>query len=233
MISTLSDLLGNSHKTISNWKKEKRPIINLLYKYFTKEELEEFLEKGSIKRLEKQYIYDDFFSKYKENYFEYFRKNTGPINNFDYHLIEYYFKYLFFIKKNKEKFNMYKKPFNAAAIEFSLEFEFEYKEKLQESTQKKYKNGLNKRQIDDFHLIIDLLNFMDEEKGMWDYFHYILSNNFSDWIEDIDVSKYIKDDKIIYTIEDNPFNIDGLDHYYLFNCYNNIEPYSISEIIEY
>ena len=52
MISTLSDLLGNSPKTISNWKKEKSPIINLLYKYFKKEELQEFLETGKIQKQE-------------------------------------------------------------------------------------------------------------------------------------------------------------------------------------
>ena len=52
MNSTLSKLLGNSLKTISNWKKEKRPIINLLLKYFKKEDLEEFIETGKILRLE-------------------------------------------------------------------------------------------------------------------------------------------------------------------------------------
>ncbi|OGS70805.1 MAG: hypothetical protein A3F91_09840 [Flavobacteria bacterium RIFCSPLOWO2_12_FULL_35_11] len=52
MINTLSKLLGNSPKSISNWKKENRPIISLLYKYFIKEDLEEFLETGKIKKLE-------------------------------------------------------------------------------------------------------------------------------------------------------------------------------------
>lgn len=52
MIQTLSKILGNTQKTVSNWKKEKRPIMELLYKYFTKEELEEFLQTGEVKKLE-------------------------------------------------------------------------------------------------------------------------------------------------------------------------------------
>lgn len=52
MILTISKILGNTPKSVSNWKNEKRPIISLLYKYFTKEELEAFLETGKIKRQE-------------------------------------------------------------------------------------------------------------------------------------------------------------------------------------
>jgi len=36
----------------NNWKKEKRPIILLVEKYFTNEDLQEFLDTGKIKRLE-------------------------------------------------------------------------------------------------------------------------------------------------------------------------------------
>lgn len=74
MISTLSELMGNSLKTVSNWKKEKRPIMNFLYKYFTKEDLQEFLETGKISKLERNLslqlinkeavkIYIDFIQK--------------------------------------------------------------------------------------------------------------------------------------------------------------------------
>ncbi|WP_418186109.1 hypothetical protein ACNSOS_04540 [Aliarcobacter vitoriensis] len=50
MNSTLSKILGNSLKTVSNWKKEKRLIINLLEKYFSKEDLEEFIEKNKVSK---------------------------------------------------------------------------------------------------------------------------------------------------------------------------------------
>ncbi|WP_323585420.1 hypothetical protein [Aliarcobacter butzleri] len=52
MNSILSQLLGNSLKTISNWKREKRLIITLLEKYHTKDELQEFLETGKIQKQE-------------------------------------------------------------------------------------------------------------------------------------------------------------------------------------
>lgn len=52
MNSTLSKILGNSLKTVSNWKKEKRLIIDLLEKYFTKEDLEEFIDKNKVSRYE-------------------------------------------------------------------------------------------------------------------------------------------------------------------------------------
>lgn len=52
MLKTYSKLFQNTIRTISNWKVEKRPIITLLEKYFTKEDLEEFLETGKISRLE-------------------------------------------------------------------------------------------------------------------------------------------------------------------------------------
>ena len=50
----MSKLFGYSPQTYFNWKKEsdKRPIINLLDKYFKKEELEEFLETGKIDKFE-------------------------------------------------------------------------------------------------------------------------------------------------------------------------------------
>lgn len=52
MISTLSELMGNSPKTVSNWKKENRPIMIFLHKYFTKEDLQEFLKTGKVSKLE-------------------------------------------------------------------------------------------------------------------------------------------------------------------------------------
>lgn len=52
MINSLVKLLGNSKKTIYRWKEEKRPIIDLLEKYFTKEEINEYVETGSIAKME-------------------------------------------------------------------------------------------------------------------------------------------------------------------------------------
>lgn len=51
----MSKLFGYSAQTYFNWKKDKdttRPIMNLMDKYFTKEELEEFLETGTITKMD-------------------------------------------------------------------------------------------------------------------------------------------------------------------------------------
>lgn len=54
MKKAILKLLDVSDKTFYNWKKEKRPILELLEKYFTKEDLEEFLETEKITKFESQ-----------------------------------------------------------------------------------------------------------------------------------------------------------------------------------
>ncbi|WP_323585428.1 hypothetical protein [Aliarcobacter butzleri] len=46
-------ILDIADKTYYNWKNENRPIINLLEKYHTKDELQEFLETGKIEKQER------------------------------------------------------------------------------------------------------------------------------------------------------------------------------------
>ncbi len=54
MKKAILKLLDVSDKTFYNWRKEKRPIIKLFEKYFTKEDLEEFLETEKISKFESQ-----------------------------------------------------------------------------------------------------------------------------------------------------------------------------------
>lgn len=49
---TIENLYGNSEASYYRWKKEKRPIISLVEKYFYEEELIEFIETGKISRME-------------------------------------------------------------------------------------------------------------------------------------------------------------------------------------
>lgn len=49
---TMATLFSTAEGTYYKWKKEERPIIKLLDKYFSKEELEEFLSTGKINKLE-------------------------------------------------------------------------------------------------------------------------------------------------------------------------------------
>lgn len=54
MKQSISKLLDISERSYYTWKKEERPIIIFLEKYFSKEEIEEFLETGSMQKLEKK-----------------------------------------------------------------------------------------------------------------------------------------------------------------------------------
>jgi len=65
MITAITTLLGVSKNSYWNYKKQERPIIAFLEKYFSKEEIEEFLETGYMQKLEKKndalekiYLYD-------------------------------------------------------------------------------------------------------------------------------------------------------------------------------
>lgn len=55
--SLLSIILNNSERTIQRWKKEERPIIKLLDKYFSDSDLKEFLDTGRILSLDEISIY--------------------------------------------------------------------------------------------------------------------------------------------------------------------------------
>jgi len=48
----IENLFLFTRQTWSKWKKEKRPIVNLLEKYFSDEDIEEFLKTGKISRFE-------------------------------------------------------------------------------------------------------------------------------------------------------------------------------------
>jgi len=52
MIDVIIKMLGVSKNSYWNYKKQARPIISFLEKYFTAEELEEFMGTGKISRLE-------------------------------------------------------------------------------------------------------------------------------------------------------------------------------------
>lgn len=71
----MSQLFGFSPQTYFNWKKDenKRPIISLLSQYFSKENLEEYLATGGVKRL-------DQINKYSLIIYSI----TNMLNNFDY-----------------------------------------------------------------------------------------------------------------------------------------------------
>ena len=61
------------------WKKENRPIISLLHKYLTEEDINEFLTTGSISKFDNiDYIKYDF----NKNYFEFLVNIKGELKTF-------------------------------------------------------------------------------------------------------------------------------------------------------
>ena len=54
MRETIVKILGVSKNSYWNYKNQNRPIIALLEKYFTKEDLQEFLETGNISKCDIQ-----------------------------------------------------------------------------------------------------------------------------------------------------------------------------------
>lgn len=52
MINQIVKILGVSKNSYWNYKKQNRPIVDLLEKYFTEEDLDEFLKTGEMKKLE-------------------------------------------------------------------------------------------------------------------------------------------------------------------------------------
>ena len=50
--TSIARLFEMTPQGIGKWKKEKRPIINFIEKYFTDKDIEEFLSAGKIDRFE-------------------------------------------------------------------------------------------------------------------------------------------------------------------------------------
>lgn len=63
MINTIAAILGIHRNSYFNYKKQGRPIIFLLEKYFSKIELEEFLQTGQINKFEKLEDFDTYIER--------------------------------------------------------------------------------------------------------------------------------------------------------------------------
>ncbi|MDD5407116.1 MAG: hypothetical protein PHE73_09285 [Sulfurovaceae bacterium] len=111
MLKTYSKLLQNTVRTISNWKNENRPIITLLEKYFTKKDLEEFLDTGKISKFELLNKNNSTLTYAGIQYIDIFKKrlvSIGDIINKDF--MDIYFNALIFAKNDIVKQSVFK-PF--------------------------------------------------------------------------------------------------------------------------
>ncbi len=77
-----TSLFGFSSPTFYNWQREKRPVINLLDKYFSKDELEEFLSTNKINRLENTSYINSFYDKQTLELYDLIFKTHSSKNDF-------------------------------------------------------------------------------------------------------------------------------------------------------
>lgn len=104
MEKEILSLFKYSRGTYYSWKKEKRPIIKLIEKYFTKEDLKEFISTGQISKLEIQNnhginlsIAKEYLSYIKEIIY-FTKKEICDGEVFEKSLLFIYFDFINFIK---------------------------------------------------------------------------------------------------------------------------------------
>lgn len=163
----IAQILDMTPQGVGKWKKENRPIINLLEKYFTKEELEEFLKTERIDKLENINQYFKQRDFLRDRYLAYFTKTgTSSVSNWDSQsTTPFWFGLLWFLKKYSEQFN----SFQQAAVSFSLS-EFNLIEK------KDYYSSIEAIQ----KRTIPLLVYLDSYDGMYSYISSITKDNLLD-----------------------------------------------------
>lgn len=121
----VSKIIGSSVPTYYNWKREQRPIINLLEKYFSKEELEEFLQNEKINKFEKfNFINNEILEKNRIKYLKSFTSDNpfGSLYQSHSTFIKFYFDFILELKKDEE---FYKKDFDFLLNQYILIFSIE------------------------------------------------------------------------------------------------------------
>lgn len=106
MYKQIAKLIGNNEKTIYRWKKEKRQIIDLLEKYFTKQDLEEFLETDKINKFDKMnFLQNKVIEKNRIKYLKSFINSNpyGSLSRSHTTFINFYFNFLKELKFQEER----------------------------------------------------------------------------------------------------------------------------------
>ncbi|MCT7472945.1 hypothetical protein [Aliarcobacter cryaerophilus] len=103
----IKKILDISDKTYYNWKNQNRPIIELLYKYFTDSEIEEFLQTGEIINFETtNYIKYNFMKINKDKYIQNFKSISLSIRSiYEESIKDFYFYFLSNLKNKKNFFS--------------------------------------------------------------------------------------------------------------------------------
>lgn len=137
MIDSISQILGVHRNSYFNYKKQARPIIFLLEKYFTKEDLQEFLETGKIKKMDYVNSYlnnlrnkcNKIYGKIEKMEIEYKNHNVNYESNSMFFTQNLYRSYLSpFLLKHEDVIKNFKvENFKADFIALALNDPFEFK----------------------------------------------------------------------------------------------------------
>lgn len=202
MVNTICNILGIARRTYFHWQKssDKAYAINLFNKYFTKEDLEEFLKKGKIDRLEKlNSLFNETIFKYETIYIDSFTKNSRYSSLSMAHdiFIDFYFQFLCKLKNNE---NYQELDFNAllySELHKYVQKRYIY-DSSEENIQKELKdqeliNNKNSRkemlhsitiksQNDFFKVQTHFSYFKSWDEGMLFFLDFNLKNNFKSFL---------------------------------------------------
>jgi hypothetical protein len=98
----LSTLMENTPETVRNWQKQDRLIIKLFNKYFEDDDIEEFINRGIISKLEFNKECIDVYTIIYRDVFE----KTRKIKKMNYESINIFGRFLEKIEKNKLENNI-------------------------------------------------------------------------------------------------------------------------------
>ncbi|MFY9071781.1 hypothetical protein [Aliarcobacter butzleri] len=99
------ELMCFSRNTFYVWKREERPIISLIEKYFSNEDLKEFLETGEIKKFENiSYITNNYIQKNLKIYIDSFEKSQSLLS--EPHVNDNFIDFYFYFLTNFENLNL-------------------------------------------------------------------------------------------------------------------------------
>lgn len=209
------EILDISTRSYSNFSKQKRPIIKLLEKYFTKEDIEEFLEAGKIKSQERsrgyKFITYHYFNIFIDNLEEFI--NPKVLIN-DKHPLVIFFDFIDDCKLDSKKNSM------IFDYEYVLMIEKMYTvfviDKSEPINVKKLldidmlilaqitcdnisvEEILKNSKISIYYLFYNVMNKFKEELNLK---KYLLKNNLTFWDVHKDEVKKIKNQNIDFFIE--------------------------------
>jgi hypothetical protein len=214
----MSDLFKYSPQTYFNHKKEKRPILELLEKYFGKEDIEEFLNTGKIQKFENiTFIVDKYLSQLQTTYLNSFKESQSLLHEPSMHneFRDFYFNFL----TNFEKIDF---PFNINVLGIqSLLTHYLYQHQTQ-----KIKENLNTDKI--YQKLEEKNSEIDEAINSTNGQERKELERFKENLEEETQKEEIVED----IFSENESNFQGIMlHFFTFNSWNN-DMYYFLELVK-